>query len=106
MAPSKIPRKPGDRVKTDRRDADQLARLYRAGELTAIHVPDPQDESVRDLLRARYQVSKQQHRARQQLKMFLLRHNLRYAGKTSWTPAHLRYLATVKMPFAEQQFVF
>ena len=106
VAPSKIPRKPGDRVKTDRRDADQLARLYRAGELTAIHVPGPQDEAVRDLLRARYQTSKQQHRARQQLKMFLLRHNLRYTGKTAWTPAHLRYLATIKMPFAEQQFVF
>jgi len=106
VAPSKIPRKPGDRVKTDRRDADQLARLYRAGELTAIHVPDPQDEAVRDLLRARHQGVRQQHRARQQLKMFLLRHNLRYAGTTSWTPKHLRYLATVKLPFAEQQFVF
>jgi transposase len=106
VAPSKVPRKPGDRVKTDRRDADQLARLYRAGELTAIYVPDAQDEAVRDLLRARYQVSRQQHRGRQQLKMFLLRHNLRYAGKTAWTPAHLRYLATVKMPFAQQQFVF
>jgi transposase len=106
VAPSKIPRQPGDRVKTDRRDADQLARLYRAGELTAIHVPDPQDEAVRDLIRARYQVQKQQHRARQQLKMFLLRHNLRYAGKTAWTPAHLRYLGTIKMPFAEQQFLF
>ncbi len=106
MAPSKVPRQPGDRVKTDRRDADQLARLYRAGELTGIYVPDPQDEAVRDLIRARYQVQKQQHRARQQLKMFLLRHNIRYAGKTPWRPAHLRFLATVKMPFAEQQFVF
>lgn len=106
VAPSKIPRQPGDRVKTNCRDADQLARLYRAGELTAIYVPDPQDEAVRDLLRARYQVLKQQHRARQQLKMFLLRHNLRYAGTTAWTAAHLRYLATIKMPFAEQQFVF
>jgi len=106
VAPSKIPRKPGDRVKTDRRDADQLARLYRAGELTAIHVPDPQDEAVRDLIRGRYQVSRQQHRARQQLKMFLLRHNIRYAGKTAWKPAHLRFLATVKMPFPEQQWVF
>jgi transposase len=106
VAPSKVPRKPGDRVKTDRRDADQLARLYRAGELEAIYVPEPQDEAVRDLLRGRFQVSKQQHRARQQLKMFLLRHNIRYAGKTPWTPAHLRFLATVKMPFAEQQFVF
>jgi transposase len=106
VAPSKVPRKPGDRVKTDRRDADQLARLYRAGELTAIYVPDPQDEAVRDLLRARYQIVKQQHRARQQLKMFLLRHNIRYAGTTSWTPKHLRFLATVKLPFAEQQFLF
>ena len=106
VAPSKIPRKPGDRVKTDRRDADQLARLYRAGELTAIYVPDLQDEAVRDLIRARYQVSRQQHRARQQLKMFLLRHNIRYAGTTSWTPKHLRFLATVKLPLAEQQWVF
>jgi transposase len=106
VAPSKVPRQPGDRVKTDRRDADQLARLYRAGELTGIHVPDPQDEAVRDLIRARYQVQKQQHRARQQLKMFLLRHNIHYAGAKPWTAAHLRFLATVKLPFAEQQFVF
>jgi transposase len=88
VAPSKIPRRPGDRVKTDRRDADQLARLYRAGELTGIYVPDARDEAVRDFLRARFQISRQQHRARQQLKMFLLRHNIRYGGKTSWTPAH------------------
>jgi len=106
VSPSRVPRQPGDRVKTDRRDADQLARLFRAGELTGIYVPDPQDEAVRDLIRARYQVQQQRHRARQQLKMFLLRHNLRYAGTTAWTPQHLRFLATVKMPFAEQQFVF
>jgi transposase len=106
VAPSKVPRKPGDRVKTDRRDADQLARLLRAGELTGIYVPDPPDEAVRDLIRARYQVQKQQPRARQQLKMFLLRQNLRYAGTKPWTAAHLRFLATVKLPFAEQQFVF
>ena len=106
VAPSKVPRQPGDRVKTDRRDADQLARLFRAGELTGIYVPDPQDEAVRDLIRARYQVQKQQHRARQQLKMFLLRQNLRYAGTKPWTQKHLNFLATVKLPFAEQQFVF
>lgn len=106
VAPSKIPRAPGDRVKTNRRDADQLARLYRAGELTAIYVPEPQDEAVRDLIRARFQVLKQQHRARQQLKMFLLRHNFRYAGTKAWTPKHLNYLATVKLPFPEQQFLF
>jgi transposase len=106
VAPSKVPRQPGDRVKTDRRDADQLARLLRAGELTGIYVPDPQDEAVRDLIRARYQVKKQQHRARQQLKMFLLRQNIRYAGTKPWTAQHLRFLATVKLPFGEQQFVF
>lgn len=106
VAPSKVPRQPGDRVKTDRRDADQLARLLRAGELTGIYVPDPPDEAVRDLIRARYQVQKHQHRARQQLKMFLLRHNIRYMGATAWSEKHLRFLATVKLPFAEQQFVF
>jgi transposase len=106
VAPSKVPRQPGDRVKTDRRDADQLARLLRAGELTGIYVPDPQDEAVRDLIRARYQVQRQRHRARQQLKMFLLRQNIRYAATKPWTAAHLRFLATVKLPFAEQQFVF
>jgi transposase len=106
VCPSKVPRKPGERVKTDRRDADQLARLYRAGELTGIYVPEPEDEAMRDLIRARYQVGKAQHRARQQLKMYLLRHNRRYGGKSSWTPAHLRYLAEIKMSFPVQQIVF
>jgi len=106
VCPSKVPRKPGERVKTDRRDADDLARLYRAGELTGIYVPEPEDEAMRDLLRARFQVGRQQHRARQQLKMYLLRHNLRYSGTTSWSPAHLRYLAKIKMPFPVQQIVF
>jgi len=106
VCPSKIPRKPGERVKTDRRDADDLARLYRAGELTGIYVPEPEDEAMRDLIRARFQVGKQQHQARQQLKMYLLRHNLRYGGQASWTPAHLRYLAKIKMPFPVQQIVF
>jgi transposase len=106
VCPSKIPRKPGERVKTDRRDADDLARLYRAGELTGLYVPEPVDEAMRDLIRARFQVGRQQHRARQQLKMYLLRQNLRYGGQTSWTPAHLRYLAKIKMPFPTQQIVF
>jgi len=106
VCPSKVPRKPGERVKTDRRDADDLARLYRAGELTGIYVPQPEDEAMRDLIRARYQVGKAQHRARQQLKMYLLRHNLRYTGQTAWSPAHLRYLAKIKMPFPVQQIVF
>ncbi len=106
VSPSRVPRAPGDRVKTDRRDADQLARLFRAGELTGIYVPDAQDEAVRDLIRARYQVQRQRHRARQQLKMFLLRQNIHYTGTAAWGAAHLRFLATVKLPFAEQQWVF
>jgi transposase len=106
VCPSKVPRKPGERVKTDRRDADQLARLFRAGELTGLYVPEAADEAMRDLIRARYQVGKAQHRARQQLKMYLLRHNIRYGGQSSWTPAHLRYLAQIKMPFPVQQIVF
>ena len=106
VAPSKIPRPPGDRIKTNRRDADQLARLYRAGELTGIYVPDPADEALRDLIRARAQVGDQQHRSRQQLKMFLLRHNLRYTGQSAWSPAHLRYLAKLKLPFPVQQIAF
>src|ERR1051325_1498900 len=104
VCPSRVPRRPGDRVKTDRRDADQLARLLRAGELMGIHVPAPEDEAMRDLLRSRDQVRRAQHRARQQLKMFLLRHNFRYTGKGAWTSAHLRYLARIKMPFPAQQF--
>ena len=106
FAPSKIPRQPGDRIKTNRRDADQLARLHRAGELTAIYIPDPADEAIRDLIRARDQVGDQQHRSRQQLKMFVLRHNLRYTGQTAWSPAHLRYLAKLKLPFPVQQIAF
>src|SRR6266568_91102 len=88
VCPSKVPRKPGQRVKTDRRDADDLARLYRAGELTGIYVPQPEDEAMRDLIRARFQVGQQQHRARQQLKMYLLRHNLRYGGQSSRSEEH------------------
>jgi len=106
IAPSKIPTAPADRIKTNRRDADQLARLHRAGELTPIFVPEPEDEAVRDLLRARWQTAKAQHRARQQLKSFLLRLNFRYAGTKPWGPKHLRHLATLKLPFVEQQFVF
>jgi len=93
VSPSKVPRAPGDRVKTDRRDADQLARLLRAGELAGIYVPDAADEAVRDLIRARYQVARQRHRARQQLKMFLLRQNVRYPGTTAWGPAEALRLA-------------
>jgi len=106
VCPSLIPKKASDRVKTDRRDADQLARLYRAGELAAIYVPDQEDEAVRDLVRCRERAVFDQRRARQRLKGFLLRLGFRYTGKSSWTPAHLRYLADLKMPHPASQLAF
>ena len=106
VAPSLIPKKASDRVKTDRRDADQLARLYRAGELTAIHVPDQEDEAVRDLVRARTSAMVEQRKARNRLKGFLLRLGFRYTGKSSWTDAHRRYLAGLVMPQPPQQIAF
>jgi transposase len=92
VAPSLIPRKSGDRVKTDRRDATMLARLHRAGELSAIHVPDPRDEAIRDLVRARTDAVTDRRDNRHRLQAFLLRHGYKYSGKSAWTPAHLRYL--------------
>src|SRR6185436_6722784 len=106
VAPSLIPRKASDRVKTDRRDAEQLARLYRAGELTAIHVPDQEDEALRDLIRARTTAMDDQRRARLRLKGFLLRLGFRYTGKSSWNDAHKRYLSGLLMPQPPQQIVF
>lgn len=106
VAPSRIPKRPGDRVKTDRRDAEMLARLHRAGELEPVYVPRPEDEAIRDLSRAREDAKGAQTRARHQLKALLLRNGIRYAGKTAWTPGHVRWLASVKVPEPAQQLVF
>lgn len=107
VAPSLIPKRPGDKVKTDKRDAVQLARLLRAGELTPVYVPNREDEAIRDLSRAREDTMLVQKSARQRLKSFLLRHDIRYQGKTSWTEAHLRWLADeVRCPSPAQQIVF
>lgn len=106
VAPSLIPKKASDRVKTDRRDAEQLARLYRAGELRAIHVPDQEDEAIRDLIRARTAAVCDQRQVRNRLKGFLLRQGFRYSGKTSWNDAHKRYLSGLLMPQPAQQIVF
>jgi transposase len=106
VSPSLIPKKASDRVKTNRRDADQLARLFRAGELTAIHIPDQEDEAIRDLVRARYAAMCDQKQARNRLKGFLLRHGFRYTGKSSWTDAHKRYLSGLLMSQPAQQIVF
>ena len=86
VAPSLIPTKPGDRVKTDRRDGESLARLHRAGELTAVWVPDQEQEAIRDLTRAREDMKSMERRARQRLNAFLLRHGKIYAsGRSKWT---------------------
>lgn len=106
VAPSSIPKRAGDRVKTDRRDALMLARLARAGELTPVRVPEPADEAVRDLVRARDDAVREQRNARHRLKALLLRNGIAYAGKAAWTPAHLRWLAALKMPLPAQQIGF
>ena len=95
VAPSLIPKKAGDRVKTDRRDSLSLARLHRAGELTAVWVPEGQQEALRDLTRAREDMKHLQRQAKQRLKAFLLRHGKRYAAKSSWTQAYFRWLESV-----------
>jgi transposase len=106
VAPSLIPRKAGDRVKTDRRDAAQLARLMRLGDLTPVYVPEVEDEAIRDLSRAREDAIGDLKAAKYRLKAFLLRQDIRYEGKASWGPAHLRWLAEVVCPTATQQIVF
>ena len=104
VAPSKTPKKSGDRIKNDRRDGETLARLERAGELTAIHVPCEEDEAMRDLTRAREDAVKALNTARHQLGAFLLRYGKRYSGK-AWTPVHMRWLSDIKMPHRSQQIV-
>ena len=105
IAPSQIPKKSGDRIKNDRRDAKQLARLHRSGELTSVYVPDEEDEALRDLTRAREDAVAAFRVAKQQLGAFLLRHNKIYPGKTKWSKMHFRWLAKITMPHPEQQFV-
>lgn len=105
VAPSLIARRPGDRVKTDRRDALGLARRARAHDLVAVRVPDSADEAIRDIVRAREDAIREQRNARHRLKALLLRNGVVYRGKTSWTNAHLNWLADLKLPHAGQQIV-
>src|SRR6202048_1345841 len=107
VAPSLIPKKPGDRVKTNRRDAVSLAKLLRAGDLTAVWVPDRHHEAIRDLTRARDTAVMDLRSKRQQVSAFLLSHGLHYSqGKKTWTKAHLNWLTSVKLEYPEQRFVF
>jgi transposase len=106
VAPTKIPRKPGDRIKTDRRDALSLAHFARCGDLTPVLIPAEPDEAIRDLTRAREDALRARLRARHQLKAMLLRHGKRYSGKTSWTLAHERFLAGVRFAHPAQNIAF
>ena len=106
VAPSLIPRRPGDKVKTDRRDAVELARLLRSGDLTAVYVPTVEDEAIRDLCRARDAARVTLKDAKLRLKAFLLRLGLHYVGRADWNAAHKRYLAKVVCPTPAQQIVF
>src|SRR5438045_3932075 len=103
VAPSLIPMKAGDRVKTDRRDALMLAKLHRAGELTAIWIPDAAHEAMRDLVRARATAVRVLVKARQHLQGFLLRHERIYRGARAWTLAYRRWLSTVRFDHPAQQ---
>jgi transposase len=106
VAPSQIPKKAGDRVKTDRRDAVQLARLLRSGDLTPVYVPAVEDEAIRAVVRAREDARKDLKAAKVRLKAFLLRQDIRYEGRATWGPAQLRWLANVVCPTPAQQLVF
>jgi transposase len=106
VAPSLIPKKPGDRVKTNRRDALNLVKLMRAGELTAVWVPDPRHEAMRDLTRARGTAVEDLRAKRQQVTSLLLRRGLNYPGKKTWTKAHMSWLASQKLEHLEQRIAF
>ena len=106
VAPSLIPAKPGDRIKTNRRDAENLAKLLRAGELTAVWVPDERHEAMRDLSRARETAIDDLKRKRQQISSLLLRLGLHYPGKTTWGRAHRNWLRGQKIAHREQRIVF
>lgn len=105
-APSLIPRRAGDRVKTDRRDADKLGRLYRAGELTLVTVPDEGQEALRDLVRAREDASVDLLRRRHRLSKFLLRHGHRYRDGKAWTQRHWTWIRAIRFEQSHAQAVF
>jgi len=106
VAPSLIPRKPGERVKTNRRDALSLVKQLRAGDLTAVWVPDARHEAMRDLTRARETAVEDLRRKRQQVSAFLLRQGLHYPSERTWTKTHRNWLASQKLEHAEQRIAF
>lgn len=106
VAPSLVPRKPGERIKTDRRDASKLARSLRSGDLTAVWVPDEEQESMRDLTRARSDFKGIELKARQQLSAFVLRHGYQWpSNRSRWTKSHCSWLESLRMTHDWQQVV-
>ena len=105
-APTKTPRRTGDQVKSDRRDAITLARLHRAGELIPVWVPDSESEAMRDLTRSREDAKYAQTKARQRVQSFLLRHGCRYSGRTPWSRMHQRWLSEQRFDHPSQQICF
>lgn len=105
VAPSRIPRQPGERVKNDHRDSKMLARLARAGELTAVWVPDAGHEAMRDVVRARHAANKDLKTARQRIQSFLLKHHF-YYEKKAWSYRHRQWLANQRFPHPAQQIAF
>jgi len=102
VAPSLIPKKPGEKIKTDKRDALKLAKLLKSEDLTPIYVPEPEDEAVRDLSRAREVAMKDLKDAKYQLKALLLRNNINYKGTANWSQKHLRWLTELVLPHPAQ----
>ena len=106
VAPSLIPRRSSQRIKTDRRDAVSLARCHRNGDLVSVWVPGVQQEALRDLVRCRADMKEAERRMRQRLNSFLVRHGRIYSGKTRWTQAHSRWLEQQRFDEPVQQIVF
>lgn len=105
VAPSLIPKQAGNKIKTDRRDSIMLARLFRAGELTSIRVPDEEDEAVRDLFRSRGDAKGVERKTRQQLQAFLLRNGKVFPGRTTWSKTHYKWLSELSLESPIQQIV-
>lgn len=106
IAPSLIPKRSGDRIKTDKRDAKNLGRLYRTGELVAVHVPSEEDEAERGLIRLRGQIKKKVHQSKQYILKFLQTRGLTFKEGKNWTERHWRYLRAIKFERAEEAFTY
>lgn len=105
VAPSLVPKKPGVRVKTDKRDALMLCQLLKNGDFSPIYVPEPEDEAIRDLSRARERAMRDLNDAKYQLKALLLRNHIHYGGTANWSLKHLRWLTELILPYPAQQIV-